>query len=179
MESRDWPKWAVESVEIAAPHPEWNNAGKEEVRRLMDSLRPFGVHEVEHIGSTAIHDLPAKPIIDLMAKIPSFEDVDEIAGVLAEDEWHFVPVELDNRAWRRFFIKVEDDRRVAHLHLMPEGEPRWDEQRLFRDRLNGDPSLKEEYAELKMHLANQFSHDREAYSEGKAAFIQRVLEGRK
>ncbi|MFP3471321.1 GrpB family protein, partial [Micrococcus sp. SIMBA_144] len=97
------------------------------------------VHEVDHVGSTAIHDLPAKPIIDVMAKIPSFDDVDEIAGKLAGDGWHFVPVELDDRPWRRFFIKVEDDRRVAHLHLMLEGETRWDEQRLFRDRLNGNP----------------------------------------
>ncbi|WP_226672178.1 GrpB family protein [Rossellomorea aquimaris] len=175
MESRDWPKWAVEAVEIVAPHPGWHEAGSVEVTRLLNSLRSFGVHEVEHVGSTAIHELPAKPIIDVMAKIPSYDDVDEIVGKLAGDGWHFVPVELDNRPWRRFFIKVEDDRRVAHLHLMLEGEPRWDEQRLFRDRLNGSPSLKEEYAELKMRLADQFSDDREAYSKGKESFIRRVL----
>ncbi|MBW3112434.1 GrpB family protein [Bacillus sp. MCCB 382] len=175
MESRDWPKWAVESIEIDAPNPGWHEAGSVEVTRLLDSLRPFGVLEVEHVGSTAIHDLPAKPIIDVMAKIPSFDAVDEIALKLEEDGWHFVPVELDDRSWRRFFIKVEDDRRVAHLHLMLEGETRWDEQRLFRDRLNGSPSLKEEYAELKMRLADQFSDDREAYSKGKESFIRRVL----
>ncbi len=175
MESRDWPKWAVESIEIVAPDPGWHEAGCVEVTRLLDSLRSFGVHEVEHVGSTSIHDLPAKPIIDVMAKIPSFDAVDEMALKLEEDGWHFVPVELDDRPWRRFFIKVEDDRRVAHLHLMLEGEPRWDEQRLFRDRLNGNPSLKEEYAELKIRLANQFSEDREAYSKGKESFIRKVL----
>jgi GrpB-like predicted nucleotidyltransferase (UPF0157 family) len=176
MENRKWPKWAVEAIEIEPPNPDWIEAGRAEVKELLHSLSPFGVKEVDHVGSTAIRDLPAKPIIDVMAMIPSFDDLDEIAGRLAEDEWHYVPAELDNRPWRRFFIKVENEKRVAHLHLMLTGEPRWEQQRSFRDRLNVNPSLREEYAELKKHLAHQFPDDREAYSEGKAAFIQRVLD---
>jgi GrpB-like predicted nucleotidyltransferase (UPF0157 family) len=175
MENSHWPKWAVESIEIVPPNPEWIKAGRAEVKELMQRLSPFGVKEVEHVGSTAIRDLPAKPIIDVMAKISSFDEVEEVAEKLAEDGWHYVPVELDDRPWRRFFIKVENDRRVAHLHLMLEGEARWEQQLKFRDRLNGHPSLREEYAELKKRLANQFPDDREAYSDGKAAFIERVL----
>ncbi len=177
MENSDWPKWAVESIEVVPPNPEWIEAGRAEVKELMQHLSPFGVEEVEHVGSTSIRDLPAKPILDVMAKIPSFDEVDEIAGKLAGYQWHYVPAELDNRPWRRFFIKVEDDKRVAHLHLMLEGEPRWEQQRIFRNRLNGDSALKEEYAELKKRLAIQFPDDREAYSDGKETFIQRVLGG--
>lgn len=175
MENSHWPKWAVESIEVVPPNPDWIEAGRAEVKELMLCLSPYGVKEVEHVGSTSIRDLPAKPIIDVMAMIPSFDQVEEIAGRLAEDDWHYVPVELDERPWRRFFIKVEHDKRVAHLHLMMEGEPRWEQQRLFRDRLNGNPALREEYAELKKSLATQFPDDREAYSDGKAAFIERVL----
>jgi GrpB-like predicted nucleotidyltransferase (UPF0157 family) len=176
VEKQNLPKWAVESIEIASPSPEWMDAGRTEVNELSHRLIPFGVKEVEHIGSTSIRNLPGKPILDLMAMIPTFDHLDEIAGKLAEDQWHYVPIELDNRPWRRFFIKVENDKRVAHLHLMLEGEPRWEQQRSFRDRLNRNPSLKEEYAKLKKHLANQFPDDREAYSKGKADFIQRVLD---
>jgi GrpB-like predicted nucleotidyltransferase (UPF0157 family) len=176
MENSHWPKRAVESIEVVPPNPDWIEAGRAEVKELMLRLSPYGVKEVEHVGSTSIRDLPAKPIIDVMAMIPSFDEVEEIAGKLAEDDWHYVPVELDERPWRRFFIKVEHDRRVAHLHLMMEGEPRWEQQRLFRDRLNGNPTLRKEYAELKKRLATQFPDDREAYSDGKAAFIERVLE---
>ncbi|OXS53657.1 GrpB-like predicted nucleotidyltransferase (UPF0157 family) [Bacillus sp. V-88] len=175
MENSHWPKWAVESIEVVPPNPDWIEAGRAEVKDLMHRLSPYGVKEVEHVGSTSIRNLPSKPIIDVMAMIPSFDQVEEISGRLAEDDWHYVPVELDERPWRRFFIKVEHDRRVAHLHLMMEGEPRWEQQRLFRDRLNGNPALRKEYAELKKSLANQFPDDREAYSEGKAAFIERVL----
>lgn len=175
MEKRNWPKWAVESIEIESPNPYWIDAGTAEARGLLRLLGPYGVKGVEHIGSTSIRNLPAKPILDLMAMIPSFDDLDEIACKLAEDQWHYVPPGLDNRPWRRFFIKVENEKRVAHLHLMPEGEPRWEQQRLFRDLLNGNPTLRDEYAVLKKHLANQFPDDREAYSEGKTAFIQRVF----
>ncbi|MCA1060353.1 GrpB family protein [Rossellomorea aquimaris] len=175
MEHHNWPKWAVETIEIKRPNPEWIEAGRTEVKELLHHLSPFGVKDVEHVGSTSIRDLPAKPVLDVMAMIPSFADLEEISEKLAKDQWHYVPTELDNRPWRRFFIKVENEKRVAHLHLMLEGEPRWEEQRLFRDRLNENPSLKEEYAELKKHLAEQFPDDREAYSEGKASFIQRVL----
>ncbi|MCA0149623.1 MULTISPECIES: GrpB family protein [Rossellomorea] len=175
MGNSDWPKWAVESIEVVPPNPDWIEAGRAEVKELMKRLSPYGVKEVEHVGSTSIHDLPAKPIIDVMAKIPSFHEVEEVAGKLAEDDWHYVPVELDDRPWRRFFIKVEHDKRVAHLHLMLEGEARWEQQRLFRERLNANPAMREEYAELKKSLANQFPDDREAYSDGKAGFIERVL----
>ncbi|MGM0751711.1 MAG: GrpB family protein [Bacillota bacterium] len=176
MEHNHWPKWAVETIEIVPPNPDWIDRGNAAVKELLQLLDPFGVKEVEHVGSTSIRDLPAKPIIDLMAKIPSFGGLEEIAEKLGEDQWHYVPPKLDNRPWRRFFIKVEKEKRVAHLHLMLEGEPRWEQQRLFRDRLNGTPSLKEEYAELKKHLADKFPDDREAYSEAKTVFIQRVLD---
>jgi GrpB-like predicted nucleotidyltransferase (UPF0157 family) len=175
MENSHWPKWAVESIEVVPPNPDWIEAGRAEVKELMHRLSPYGVKEVEHVGSTSIRNLPAKPIIDVMAMIPSFDQAEEIAGKLAEDDWHYVPVELDERPWRRFFIKVEHDKRVAHLHLMMKGEPRWEQQRLFRDRLNGNPSLRKEYEDLKKSLATQFPDDREAYSDGKAAFIERVL----
>nr|WP_090799435.1 GrpB family protein [Paenibacillus sp. GP183] len=87
-----------------------------------------------------------------------------------------VPHELDNKPWRRFFVKVKDDKRVAHLHLIRAGEERWEKQLLFRDRLRGNPHLLDEYKNLKLKLAQEFMHDREAYTEAKSAFIKRVLE---
>lgn len=48
-------------------------------------------------------------------------------------DWHYVPKKLDKQQWRRFFVKVKNDKRVAHLHLMQEGQKRWGEQLIFRD----------------------------------------------
>jgi GrpB-like predicted nucleotidyltransferase (UPF0157 family) len=91
---------------------------------LLQLLRPWLTSEVEHVGSTAVLGLPAKPIIDLTAPIASFDDAATIAAVMAPRGWHHVPPKLDGRPWRRFFVLVEDERRAAHLHLLLLDDPR-------------------------------------------------------
>jgi GrpB-like predicted nucleotidyltransferase (UPF0157 family) len=93
----------------------------------------------------------------------------------ATDGWHYVPPELDLRDCRRFFVKVADDRRVAHLHLMLADHPRWTEQIAFRDALLAAPDVANEYGALKTELARLHAHDREAYTAVKTEFIRSVL----
>jgi GrpB-like predicted nucleotidyltransferase (UPF0157 family) len=122
--------------------------------------------------------LAAKPIVDLIAGVGRRDDAPEMARVLAPQEWHFVPPELDGRPWERFFVKVAAGRRAAHLHLLEPGTTRWADRLRFRDRLRAQPELAAEYAELKRRLVREHTNDREAYTEGKAAFVHRVLAGR-
>jgi GrpB-like predicted nucleotidyltransferase (UPF0157 family) len=171
----NWPVWATEPIEIKDFDHRWTQTGNRERQTLFKLLSPFSVGQVEHMGSTSIPGLPAKPIIDLMAEIQSFERLDEISALLHNYEWHYVPYELDNNPWRRFFVKVRDDKRIAHLHLMLEGDERWQKQLLFRDRLRESPQLLDEYKNLKLDLAKKFEHNREAYTEAKSKFIERVL----
>jgi GrpB-like predicted nucleotidyltransferase (UPF0157 family) len=175
-EKNNWPVWATESIEIRDYDPSWKEKGQAVIKELYTLLSPFGATQVEHIGSTSITGLPAKPIIDVMAEIYTFEKIEEIAALLTSSDWHYVPPELDNRPWRRFFVKVKNDKRVAHLHLIRAGEERWHKQLLFRDRLRENPFLLEEYKNLKYKLVEQFANDREVYTEAKSAFIERVLE---
>ncbi|OAT81949.1 hypothetical protein A6P54_10595 [Bacillus sp. MKU004] len=171
----DIPVWAYEKIELKNPDPLWMDKGNQEKEELFHLLSRFDVKQVEHIGSTAIPHLPAKPIIDLMASVSSFEEVDQIAERLSLHQWHYVPPELDKQSWRRFFVKVENDKRTAHLHLMLEGEERWEKQLIFRDKLRENPHLMEEYAKIKYKLAQEFQDDREKYTEAKAEFIGKVL----
>lgn len=175
-DTNNWPVWATESIEIQDYNPNWNEKGLTVKKELYMLLSPFGVEKVEHIGSTSIAGLPAKPIIDVMAEIHSFEKIEDISDLLTSSDWHYVPPELDKQPWRRFFVKVKDDKRVAHLHLMRTGEERWHKQLLFRDCLRENSHLVDEYKNLKLKLAQQFMHDREAYTVAKSAFIKRVLE---
>ena len=133
---------------------------------------------IEHIGSTSIPGLAAKPIIDIMVMMKDFNTIDQNALRLtqAHSSWNLVPAELDERPWRRFMVKVVGDHRFAHLHLVPEGQPRWDEHLKFREALCDDPELIAQYADLKRKLAEVHQSDREAYTDGKAQFIQSVLE---
>ena len=120
----------------------------------------------------------AKPVIDLMARAADPGAVVALAGErLAADGWCYVPRGLDQRPWRRFFVKPDasGQRREAHLHVMQAGHPRWAEQIAFRDALRLDSGLARRYADLKRELTRQHGHDREAYTEGKAQFIATVL----
>ena len=166
-EHKNIPVWAFEAIEIKKPDPSWKEKGIREGEEVYNSLSAFGVKQVEHIGSTAIPNLPAKPIIDLMASIPSFELIDEIVENLTLHDWHYIPPELDKQPWRRFFVKVKNDKRVVHLHLMQEGEKRWEKQLKFRNKLRTNSDLAEEYATIKSQLAHEFNNDGEGYTVSK------------
>ncbi|GGE58283.1 GrpB family protein [Priestia taiwanensis] len=175
VEQNNWPVWATESVEIVKPNPDWQDEGKREKEELYTLLAPLGISKIEHIGSTSIPDLPAKPIIDLMAEAHSFDRLEDISTALSTYDWHYVSPKLDERPWRRFFVKVKNNKRVAHLHVMLKGEKRWEQQLLFRNRLRENPQLVYDYANLKQELAREFHQDREAYTKAKTEFIKRVL----
>lgn len=171
----DWPVWATEEIEIKAADPSWLEKGAEEAARLKKLLADYRVNDIEHIGSTSIPGLPAKPILDVMARIPSYGELEAIITELAAHDWHYVPPELDGVPSRRFFVKVKNDKRQCHLHLMLQNEEKWDKQLRFRDILRLRPERVQEYAELKSKLAEHYKNDREAYTRAKTDFVQRVL----
>ncbi|MGM0834718.1 MAG: GrpB family protein [Bacillota bacterium] len=170
-----WPIWATETIDIVEPNPRWIKKGEHEKALLLDILSSSGITEIQHYGSTSIPNLPSKPIIDLMAKIDSFETVEDIASLLIDYNWHYVHPDLDQRPWQRFFVKVTNDKREVHLHLLLEGDERWDKQLLFRDRLQSNRHLVNEYAMLKKNLVKKYSNDRELYTNAKTEFINSVL----
>jgi len=134
----DWPSWATERVEVHPPDDAWRRSGEQECQRLDATLGGLLVAPVEHVGSTAVLGLSAKPILDLQAAVADLDCASGIAAVLAPVGWHYVPPELDARPWRRFLVKVEEGHRIAHLHLMSLSHPRWRQQLAFRDALRAD-----------------------------------------
>jgi len=177
-DENSWPVWATESIEVVDPDPNWISTGIQEKIMLDKLLSPFEIHEIEHYGSTSIPHLPSKPIIDLMTKVDSFNNIDEIALLLADFDWHYVPPHLDNRPWQRFFVKVRNEKRVAHLHFLLDEGDRWDKQLLFRDILRNNKQLTIEYAHLKKTLAIKFRNSREEYTSAKTNFINGVLKSK-
>lgn len=177
MDSAD-PAWAHEPPEICPFDPGWRDSARAECTRLAAVLGPWLVDGVEHIGSTAVPGLPAKPVVDLMASVRDPDVVArEASAELAADGWCAVPPELDGRPWRRFFVKPDAPglRRVAHLHVLAAGHPRWDQQLAFRDALRRDPGLAARYAGLKRRLATRHADDRESYTRAKSDFVAEVL----
>lgn len=174
----DVPAWAYERVEICPYEPRWIAWANVECARLADLLAPWLLDGPEHVGSTAVPGLAAKPVVDLMVLVADPDLVaDKGRERLGADGWCYVPPELDGQSWRRFFVKPDTAgrRREAHLHVIQSGQPRWTEQIRFRDALRRDGLLAQEYEDLKRRLAKQYEHDREAYTNGKAEFVAEVL----
>jgi GrpB-like predicted nucleotidyltransferase (UPF0157 family) len=175
LNTRTWPTWATERVEVVGYDPSWATRGAQERQFLQELLAPWLHGHVEHVGSTAIPGLAAKPILDLQAPVQDLAVAEQIAPALAPHDWHYVHPDLDQRPYRRFFVKVVDGCRAAHLHLMTASSPRWRQQLAFRDALRARPELVRAYAQLKHDLAARHPDDREAYTAGKRLFVDEVL----
>lgn len=174
------PAWAYESVHVVAPDPGWLELAERYIDEIGVLLGDRLASRPVHVGSTAVPGLPAKPIIDLQARVTDPADlIAERREALAHAHWHVVPRELDRRPWRWFVVRSDRDeqRRLAHLHLMALDETRWCLHLAFRDRLRGSAALVREYAVLKARAAaTRYGDDREGYTFAKSEFIQNVLE---
>lgn len=151
----------------------WPSRFAAERAALQPLLAPWLAGAIEHIGSTAIPGLPAKPILDLMAPVASLAQSRAALPRLAALEYHYFPYRAEVMHW---LCKPSDAYRTHHLHLVPVASALWRERLAFRDYLRAHAAVAAEYAALKQRLAERHRFDREAYTDGKAAFVARVLE---
>lgn len=155
------------------PHDRrWNELFEAERGRLQNSLGD-GVLAVEHIGSTTVSELYAKPVLDLGVAVEDFGSAFALVPHLEALGYTFRGEQGIPR--RHYFVKGPHDHQTHHLHMLERTNPEWRNLILFRDYLLTHSEAAAEYQALKTHLAQKFSTDREAYTEGKHAFIQDVL----
>jgi GrpB-like predicted nucleotidyltransferase (UPF0157 family) len=159
-------------IELIAYDDGWPAKFEAERTLLEAVLAPWLAGRIQHIGSTAVPGLPAKPVIDIMAPVLSLDASRDAIEAAATAGYVYFPYKPDAMHW---FCKPTPTHRTHHLHLVPIGSPLWHQRLAFRNALRGDLALAAEYAELKARLAAQFALDREAYTEGKTPFITRVL----
>jgi GrpB-like predicted nucleotidyltransferase (UPF0157 family) len=164
------PPWTHEPVTVLPPDPGWQAAGRSEVERLASRLGRWLVADLEHVGSTSVPGLAAKPILDVLGTVADLDCAEAVERALATEGWVWVRPGVDDEP-RRLFVKVVDGHRAAHLHLMLPANPAWTLMIRFRDRLRAEPALRDAYAALKRDLAARHRDDREAYTEAKTAFI--------
>jgi GrpB-like predicted nucleotidyltransferase (UPF0157 family) len=93
----DWPAWATARVEVSPADPQWQRLGAVLRCELDLTLARWLIAPVEHVGSTAVPGLAAKPVLDLQAAVADLGCAPAVAEVLAGSGWHLVPPELDVR----------------------------------------------------------------------------------
>ncbi len=166
---------SVAAIELVPYDPDWPANFASERTVLASLLSPWLIGEIEHVGSTAVPRMLAKPIIDIMAPVERLSASRDAIGAVASAGYRYAPHRSDEMHW---FCKPSPAHRTHHLHLVPMTSRLWNQRLAFRDALREDPTLAREYAELKRELAERFRFDREAYTDAKAPFVARVLAGR-
>ncbi|NOR45469.1 MAG: GrpB family protein [Candidatus Delongbacteria bacterium] len=126
---------------------------------------------VEHVGSTSIDSLCAKPIIDILIGIEHFDDgfecIHDLEAIRYESKGE------NGVQGRHFFAKGNP--RTHHIHMVEINSSFWNEHLLFRDYLRNNSDTRIRYSELKKELALKYVNDREKYTSSKSEFIQRII----
>jgi len=157
-------------VKLVPPTSAWTSLFETEAALVAAALGPFDVR-IEHCGSTSVPGIPAKPIIDMLAGIAAPIDVAAAAGALAA-------IGYEHATWAGVpghEVFGKGDPRTHLIHVVPKEGDAWARMLAFRDGLRSEPALAAEYGALKQDLAQRFPANRSAYTDGKSAFVARVL----
>lgn len=160
----------IKPVVIMNYDPNWPRMFEDERVRILAVLGDKVV-AIEHIGSTAVVGLGAKPIIDLMIGVRSLADAEPCISRLASIGYKYRPENEAKFPERRFF-----DRPSYHLHMVDVSSDFWRRHLIFREYLKIRPEKASQYLELKKELASKYHTDREGYSDAKKQFIATALE---
>jgi GrpB-like predicted nucleotidyltransferase (UPF0157 family) len=164
---------ASKTVRVVPYDVRWSSLFSAEASRLADAIASAGLPALrfEHVGSTSVPGLAAKPILDIAAGRASGVAASVYVKVL-EDSGYVYRGE-SGLPGREFFRRGQ--LRSHHLHLVEHDGWHWRRFLGFRDALQSDAALRDAYAALKHDLAAQYPHDREAYIDGKTGFVEDVV----
>lgn len=160
-------------VRLEPHNPEWEKIFEAEKLALKEILGDRFI-SAEHVGSTAIPGLKAKPILDLMLAIPDLESWGWVKEPLSKLGYEF------RRDFRKgqehiLFVKGPEKNRTHYLKITELNSNFWTEHILFRDYLVDNPRYREEYQNLKEKLFDTHGGNREPYTKGKEEFVRKIL----
>lgn len=166
---------------------------KNELEKSISFLHP----RIEHIGSTSVEGLSAKPVIDIMIGVKDEVELDQIPLLLQGKDYVYYEKYNEDMPYRRFFIKLIDkphqfgfpeiihqadqipeelhnhSLRIAHIHTIPTSSEHWLRHIAFRDYLRSHHDIRDEYQQLKEELSKREWFDGNDYNEGKDPFIKK------
>jgi GrpB-like predicted nucleotidyltransferase (UPF0157 family) len=163
----DWP------VVVVDHDPSWGIAYLEEAQRLRRAL-PIDVLAIEHVGSTAVPGLAAKPIIDILLGVRDLAAAGAHVRDLEPLGYTYLPSYEAGMPYRRLLRRWEDDPPAAHVHLVERTHPFFTEHLALRDYLRVHPDQADRYGALKQRLAAVHRDDREAYMDGKDGLLREL-----
>ena len=159
-------------VELEDYNSNWKNEYEKEEKLLKEVLKD-DIIEIEHVGSTSIPGLKAKPVIDIIVVINSLSDIDKIEEKLKRYDY-------ENRGHqgvddRFFFAKGKEDARTHYIHFVEPKSKTYYNLTYFKRYLLEHPEYIKKYGDLKQELATIYKDERPKYTNGKNEFITNVI----
>jgi GrpB-like predicted nucleotidyltransferase (UPF0157 family) len=164
------------TVQIVDYDPDWAVLFEAEAHAIRRAAGGVSL-KIEHVGSTAVPGLPAKPIVDIAIAIQSRDVIPALARILTAMGY----LDRGDKGADGGYILVKDSApevRIVFLHVVEETDTQWHNYIAFRDVLRANETIRKQYAELKMQLAARFPNDRKSYTDGKDDFIGKILRAR-
>lgn len=180
-------------IHLSEYNPDWKMQFNMHEERLKDALEDPSI-KIEHIGSTSVEGLSAKPIIDILIGVQSVEELSDVVAALADSPYIYKKVYDQALPFRRFFIGVKEeyrhlyqnvivkeevniphDHRTAHIHTVPVTHQWWEDHLLFRDHLRIHPEDRLMYETVKLKLSmNEWKTGNE-YADAKTDCVLQIL----
>ncbi len=162
-----WQLFPIQLVEQQACWENWYQTEKNRIQPLLPAAA-----NIHHIGSTSIHGIWAKPIIDILVEADA-SDHETIKKLLLQNDYRCIAQTDTQIDFNRGYTPKGFAEKVFHLHLREFGD---NDELYFRDYLNEHAEIANEYEKLKLSLWKQYEHDRNGYTESKTEFIQKYTQ---
>ena len=158
-------------VTLSSYNPNWKILFKEEKKNL-EIIFGSLAKEIEHVGSTSIEGISAKPIIDIAVGLDDLKEFSKVKKMFKES-YH---VKENPTEGEELIVKRKDENTTTYLiHVMDRKENRYQDTILFRDYLRTHVKAKKDYEKLKQELAEKYQNDRKTYTASKNDYIKGIL----
>ncbi len=159
--------WQLFPIFLTEHNDKWNTWYNEEYKRLCSILSGIKAR-ISHIGSTAIENIWAKPIIDILIEIPLENDISKVKGLIVQNGYICMAENAQSISFNKGYTENGFAEKVFHLHLRYWGN---NDELYFRDYMNDNPIIAKDYEKLKLSLWKSYEHNRDGYTNAKHDFI--------
>ncbi|HPT77278.1 MAG TPA: GrpB family protein [Defluviitaleaceae bacterium] len=163
--------WRLFPIILKEHNPQYKEWYESEKNSLLQLIKKEDIYRINHIGSTAVSGLMAKPTVDILLELNQCCDYFQLIKRLKENHWILMSEEYELGLWLVFnkgYTAEGFEEKVFHLHVRYLGD--WNEL-YFRDYLIDHPEVSKAYGLLKMSLWKKYEFNRDAYTQAKSEFI--------
>ena len=156
---------------VLTPHrPQWSDWAKEEIQTLSVLLSEY-TPDINHIGSTAIPGIQAKPIIDILVELDPATDLRCVRNYMEAGGYICMSSSDSRMSFNKGYTPTGYAERVFHIHFHPVGD---NDEIFFRDYLKSHPQVAKDYESLKLSLLPRFRNNRDGYTAAKTDFVRTI-----